>query len=292
MPREYPEYEDESPEETYRDPLKPFLIALVVLLLLFAAIIVLLYMRLQTANTRADTLSQELTAVQVQLDDLRAQRAAETPTPTPTEAPTPTPEPTPEPTATPEPTPEPTPTPAPLLRDTITAEMLGYVYRPADEFWYDEAKTAAVIPYMLAVHYGPGMDWGENMALNMGDTVEILAKQNGWVLLRTADGRYGWAAGELLRETTDAPAATATPAAPVNPADPAVPVAPATAAPMAAPTPDYTEVSNPDLSNKDIRKDPLSALCRERIFFYDGQRRERRQSCSYSLLSGTITVAK
>ena len=154
MPRDYPEYEDESPEETYRDPLKPFLIALVVLLLLFAAIIVLLYMRLQTANTRAETLSQELTAVQVQLDDLRAQRAAETPTPTPTEAPTPTPEPTPEPTATPEPTPEPTPTPAPLLRDTITAEMLGYVYRPADEFWYDEAKTAAVIPYMLAVHYG------------------------------------------------------------------------------------------------------------------------------------------
>lgn len=247
MPRDYPEYEDESPEETYRDPLKPFLIALVVLLLLFAAIIVLLYMRLQTANTRAETLSQELTAVQVQLDDLRAQRAAETPTPTPTEAPTPTPEPTPEPTATPEPTPEPTPTPAPLLRDTITAEMLGYVYRPADEFWYDEAKTAAVIPYMLAVHYGPGMDWGENMALNMGDTVEILAKQNGWVLLRTADGRYGWAAGELLRETADAPAATATPAAPVNPADPAAPVAPATAAPTAAPTPDYTEVSNPDL---------------------------------------------
>ena len=186
MPRDYPEYEDESPEETYRDPLKPFLIALVVLLLLFAAIIVLLYMRLQTANTRAETLSQELTAVQVQLDDLRAQRAAETPTPTPTEAPTPTPEPTPEPTATPEP-------------------------------------------------------------LNMGDTVEILAKQNGWVLLRTADGRYGWAAGELLRETADAPAATATPAAPVNPADPAVPVAPATAAPMAAPTPDYTEVSNSDL---------------------------------------------
>lgn len=64
MPRDYPEYEDESPEETYRDPLKPFLIALVVLLLLFAAIIVLLYMRLQTANTRAETLSQELTAVQ------------------------------------------------------------------------------------------------------------------------------------------------------------------------------------------------------------------------------------
>ena len=247
MPRDYSEYEyDDELPETYRNPLKPFLIALVVLLLLFAAIIVLLFMRLQTANTRADTLSQELTAVQVQLDDLRAQQAAETPTPTPTEAPTPTPEPTPEPSPTPEPTPEPTPTPAPLLRDTVTDEMLGHVYRPADEFWYDEAKPAVVIPYMLAVHYGPGMDWGENMALNMGDTVELLAKQNGWVLLRTADGRYGWAAGELLRETADA-AATATPAAPAGAADPVAPVAPATAAPTAAPTPDYTEVSNPDL---------------------------------------------
>ncbi len=122
--------------------------------------------------------------------------------------------------------------------------MLGHVYRPADESWYDEAKPAVVIPYMLAVHYGPGMDWGENMALNMGDTVELLAKQNGWVLLRTADGRYGWAAGELLRETADA-AATATPAAPAGAADPVAPVAPVTAAPSAAP--DYTEVSNPDL---------------------------------------------
>ena len=235
MPRDYSEYEyDDELPETYRNPLKPFLIALVVLLLLFAAIIVLLFMRLQTANTRAETLSQELTAVQVQLDDLRAQQAAPTSAPTPEPAATPTPE----------PTPEPTPTPAPLLRDTVTDEMLGHVYRPADEFWYDEAKPAVVIPYMLAVHYGPGMDWGENMALNMGDTVELLAKQNGWVLLRTADGRYGWAAGELLRETADA-AATATPAAPAGAADPVAPVAPVTAAPSAAP--DYTEVSNPDL---------------------------------------------
>ena len=247
MPRDYMEYDDE-PQASYRNPLKPFLIALVVLLLLFAVIIVLLYMRLQTANTRAETLSQELAIVQTQLDDLRAQQAAatEAPTPEPAVTPTPTPEPTPEPTATPEPTPEPTPTPAPLLRDTVTEEMLGYVYRPADEFWYDEAKNATVIPFMLAVHYGPGMDWGENMALNMGDTVELLAKQNGWVLLRTADGHYGWAASELLRETAAADAAaTAAPEAPANGGTTVAPAAPATAAP--SPTPDYTEVSNPDL---------------------------------------------
>ena len=245
MPRDYTEYDDE-PQESYRNPLKPFLIALVVLLLLFAVIIVLLYMRLQTANTRAETLSQELTVVQTQLDDLRAQQAAATEAPTPTPELTPTPEPTPDPTAPPEPTPEPTPTPAPLLRDTVTEEMLGYVYRPADEFWYDEAKNATVIPFMLSVHYGPGMDWGENMALNMGDAVELLAKQNGWVLLRTADDRFGWAASELLRETTtDAAAATAVPEAPANGGTTVAPAAPATAAP--SPTPDYTEVSNPDL---------------------------------------------
>ena len=240
------DYYDEEPQARYRDPLKPFLVALIVLLLLFAVIIVLLYMRLQTANSRAETLSQELTAVQTQLDDLRSQPTPEpTSAPTPTPELTPTPEPTPEPTATPEPTPEPTPTPAPLLRDTVTDEMLGYVYRPADEYWYNEAKNATVVPFMLAVHYGPGMGWGENMALNMGDTVEVLAKQTGWVLLRTADGRYGWAAGELLRETTDAAAAAATPAPTAPATGTTAPVAPATAAPT--PTPDYTEVSNPDL---------------------------------------------
>lgn len=196
MPRDYPEYEDESTEETYRDPLKPFLIALVVLLLLFAAIIVLLYMRLQTANTRAETLSQELTAVQVQLDDLRAQRAAETPTPTPTKAPTPTPEPTPEPTATPEPTPEPTP---PRRRQ-----------RPP------RRSTPPIRPCRL-----------------------LPRRRLRWLPRRRIIPR--------------------------------------------SPIP---------ISNKDLHKNPLSALCRERIFFYDGQRRERRRSCSYSLLSGTITVAK
>lgn len=240
-------YYSEEPQEKYRDPLKPFLVALIILLLLFAVIIVLLYMRLQSANARAESLAQEVALAQTQLDDLRAAQAQPTdaPTPGPSATPVPTPEPTPEPTATPTPSPTPEPTPVPLLRDTVTEEMLGYVYRPADEFWLDEAQSAVVVPYMLAVHYGPGMDWGENMALNMGDAVEILARRYGWVLLRTADGRYGWAAGELLR---DASAPAATPAPAYNGGAPAVTVT-ATPAPTAAPTPtpDYTEVSNPDL---------------------------------------------
>ena len=57
MPRDYPEYEDESPEETYRDPLKPFLIALVVLLLLFAAIIVLLHASADREHPRRNALT-------------------------------------------------------------------------------------------------------------------------------------------------------------------------------------------------------------------------------------------
>ena len=168
--------------------------------------------------------------------------------------------------------------------------MLGYVYRPADEFWYDEAKTAAVIPYMLAVHYGPGMDWGENMALNMGDTVEILAKQNGWVLLRTADGRYGWAAGELLRETADAPAATATPAAPVNP-----PIRPCRSLPRRRlrrlPR---RRIIPRSQSRPQIRTYEKSSLCAvQRGFsFMTGSAAKGGGAALYSLLSGTITVAK
>jgi len=83
MPRDYQEYEDDYQEETFRNPLKPFLIALVVLLLLFAVIIGLLFTRLQSANTRTETLSQELTAARQQLDDLRAQQAEATDAPTP-----------------------------------------------------------------------------------------------------------------------------------------------------------------------------------------------------------------
>lgn len=231
------EYEEE-PEENYHDPLKALVIALIVVCLLFAGIGVYLFLQLNSANERADSLSSQLTSVQSELDAIRAEQAAATPTPEPTAVPTPTPEPTPtpsptpEPTATPSPTPEPTPVP---LREAVTAEMLGDVYRPEDSLWLDEAETAVVVPYMLAVHYGPGMDWGENMALNMNDTVEILAKQNGWFLIRTTTGRYGWAAGEFLNITVVE--ATATPA-PSTSTDAITPEAPATAAPTEATSPD------------------------------------------------------
>lgn len=247
MPRDYPEYEDESPEETYRDPLKPFLIALVVLLLLFAAIIVLLYMRLQTANTRAETLSQELTAVQVQLDDLRAQRPPRRRRPRRPKRPHPprnrrrSPPPRrsrrrnrrprlPRSCATRSP-------PRCSATSTVRRMSSGMTrQRPP-------LSSRTCSPFTMAPAWTGVRTWRSTWAT----PVEILAKQNGWVLLRTADGRYGWAAGELLRETADAPAATATPAAPGQPRRSGRAVAPATAAPTAAPTPDYTEVSNPDL---------------------------------------------
>ena len=180
MPRDYPEYEDESPEETYRDPLKPFLIALVVLLLMFAAIIVLLYMRLQTANTRAETLSQELTAVQVQLDDLRAQRAAETPTPTPTEAPTPTPEPTPEPTPVP--------------------EYEGLSVQPTTYYNEGEQPTYTVTDgNNLNMRGGPGTDYDKigQVPASTGVTALGTNEDGSWVVVNY-NGTYGWLKTEFL----------------------------------------------------------------------------------------------
>jgi len=121
------DYEDEDYEDDYpaRNPLKPFVVVLVVLLLLLAAIIGLLYFRLQAANTKVEELSANLTTAQTEINNLLSERtaaaaAAAAATPAPTAAPTPEPpaqpETTPEPLITPEPTETPEPTPAPTPR--------------------------------------------------------------------------------------------------------------------------------------------------------------------------------
>ena len=211
------EYEEEDEDYPRRNPLKPFVIALIILMLLMAVIIGLLFMRLQTANDRVTELNNSLTATRTELNNLLLEKTSATPVPTPSPEPTPeptaTPEPTPEPTATPEPTPEPTPTPEPLLKNTVTDEDLAGVIRPADDKWFDHAKKGYVdAAYMLALHWGPNMAWNENMALLRDTPVEMLASQNGWTLVRTAEGKYGWGAGNLFREAPADEAATAAPA--------------------------------------------------------------------------------
>ena len=213
------EYDDDYEDDEYyddeprRNPLKPFVIALLVLLVLMAAIIGLLYTRLQTANDKVAELNASLEASRTEINNLLSERtggngaSAAAPasdpaaTPEPTPEPTATPEPTPEPTATPEPTPEPTATPAPLLRDSVTDEMLGGILRPNDESWYEQPKPGAVdAAYLLALHWGPSMEWNEVFALNRDTKVEVVAEQKGWKLIRTEDGRYGWCVGNLIRD--------------------------------------------------------------------------------------------
>lgn len=250
----YDPQDDWGDEREWRNPLKPFLIALTVLLVLFAVIIGLLYLRLRSSTEKADKLTAELAAVQTELDAARTELSS---TPEPTEAPTPspeptaTPEPTPEPTATPEPTPEPTPTPPPLLRDSITDEELAGAFRPADESWFDSAREGTCsAAYMLALRWGPGMEWNEMGVIMAGDPVEALARQRGWMLIRTKDKLLAWCAADCIRLTEDVPAATEAPAAVVPaPADPGYVPPAATAAPVVTPAPTVnTEVSNPDLS--------------------------------------------
>ena len=79
--------------------------------------------------------------------------------------------------------------------------MLAGVARPEDGSWYQAPKNGVVnVEYMLALHWGPGMNWYENGALMKDAKVEILAEQMGWKLLRYGEGKYGWAVGTLIRE--------------------------------------------------------------------------------------------
>ncbi len=221
------DYEDDYEDDYYddaprRNPLKGVVIALVILALLLGAVCALLYMRLQTAEEKVSELTTTLSNTQTELSRAQAQVASATaapalPTATPapmntTPAPTAVPaQETPAPTATPEPTPEPTPTPAALLRDAITNDMLGGAVRPQDANWFDTAKTGKVVnAWVLALHWGPGDGYYENLALNKDDVVEMLAKENGWILLRTANGQYRWANGYFLQEIEPTPAPATT----------------------------------------------------------------------------------
>lgn len=217
---DYDDYDGGYEEENYRNPLKPMVIVLVILLLLFAAIIGLLYIRLQASEKQVTELSTTLSVAQTELNRMQAEAASATPAPvnTPTPAPTQEPTPTPTPESTPEPTQEPTPTPAPDLKDTITDEVLAGVFRPKDENWFEAPRNAWVSSeYMLSVHWGPGMEWLENMVLYRNNPVEILAEQNNWYLLRTPEGKYGWASKGLLTETVPAGVATPTPQTDADP---------------------------------------------------------------------------
>lgn len=215
------DYEDDYYYDDYprRNPLKPFVIALLVLLVLMAAVIGLLYTRLRTANDKITDLNATLEAARTEINSLLNERTSNSQPAQPAQPSEPAqpqdnqdaqvPEVTPEPEATPEPTPEvtpeptaePTPTPAPLLKDSVTDEDLNGIKRPDDGSWLEKPKAGVVTPYMLALHWGPSMNWNESNALRMDDKVETVAEQNGWRLVRNEKGVYGWCVANLIKDT-------------------------------------------------------------------------------------------
>lgn len=226
---DYDDYDDYDDEPKKRNPLKGFVIALLILVVLLGVIIALLFVRLQSAEGRVNELTTALSTTQTELNRVQAEMAAATPIPAPTAEPTPAPESTPAPTevpaeqlTTPEPTPVPTPEPSALLKDTITDEMLAGAKRPEEGNWYDSARTKYVAAeYMLAMRWGPSMAYLENGALYRDEAVEALAEEDGWTLIRAQNGFYRWVASGLLTETPPAGAATPAPEATVAPEAPA-----------------------------------------------------------------------
>ena len=182
-----------------------------ILALLFAAAAGLLYLRLQGAEAKVEKLTAALTTAQTELSRMQMEAVTATPAPTPLPVATPEPpvealtgpetdaEPTAEPEATPEPTPE-----APAQPKDTTDEMLAGAARPADANWLNEEQTAYANSFMVAAHWGPGFGWTENLVLYQNDKVAVLAQENGWSLIRTANEKYGWVVSTLL--TDKAPA--------------------------------------------------------------------------------------
>ena len=98
------DYEDDDDYDDYyeprrKNPLKAFVIALLVLLVVMAAIIGLLYARLRSANNQVTQLNASLEASRTEINNLISEReaaAAAVPESTPVPTPMPTPEPIPE----------------------------------------------------------------------------------------------------------------------------------------------------------------------------------------------------
>ena len=89
--------------------------------------------------------------------------------------------------------------------------MLGGAVRPKDANWFDAPRTGKVVnAWVLALHWGPGDGYYENLALYADDVVEMLAQENGWTLIRTANNQYRWANSYYLQEINPTPAPNGT----------------------------------------------------------------------------------
>ena len=121
--------DDYDDEDDRRNPLKGFVIGLVVLALLMAAIIGLLFVRLRSANNQVAELTSSLEATRTELNTLLSERTSATPTPAPTPEPTVPDTDTVVVDVTPEPvvevTPEPSPTPVPTPSPTPSSQYIG-----------------------------------------------------------------------------------------------------------------------------------------------------------------------
>ena len=103
------------------------------------------------------------------------------------------------------------------LKDAVTDAMLDGAVRPRDSSWLAAPRTVQLInAWVLALHWGPGTNYNENLALYAGEYAEVLARENGWSLIRTAAGKFRWANSYYLQEV-DVPMPTATPVPPATP---------------------------------------------------------------------------
>lgn len=121
-----------------------------------------------------------------------------------TEIPLPSGTPTPDPTAVPTPTPTPIPTPTPKVPgiDDIRGCNEGIVY--PNGTWLSDYETKYVKTkhgVRAYLRYAPTEDSGYYSYVYERDKVTVLARQNGYSLVKTTDGMAGWVTSSVLVDT-------------------------------------------------------------------------------------------
>ncbi|WP_238365527.1 SH3 domain-containing protein [Mesobacterium pallidum] len=85
----------------------------------------------------------------------------------------------------------------------LDADKVATLTRPAAEAAAAPSDMRTVTKTRVNMRNGPGRDYSVLAKLEQGDQVEVLSDNgDGWVKLRTAEGRVGWMADFLLSAPT------------------------------------------------------------------------------------------
>lgn len=161
---------------------------------IIVGLVILVFVLVKSGKNNENSVENNVQTTGIIYESLPVETTQPTPTPTPT--PTPAPTPTPVPTSTPAPTPD---LSKPGVHDLIGCNES--VLYPKDENWLSNYETKYVKTkhgVRAYLRYQPTEDSGYYDYVYEQALVTILARQNGYSLVKTSDGMAGWVTSSVL----------------------------------------------------------------------------------------------